>query len=108
VLIKSDSYPTYHLAVVVDDHLMEITHVIPRRGMKCKILSKHMISLLDYFRLAAASFYHTPNLRNPDTFKLSKACGRTVLIGIKRKDFYPKQFLISCSDGLESRPKGRN
>lgn len=70
VLIKSDGYPTYHLAVVVDDHLMEISHVI--RGEDwISSTPKHVI-LYESFGWETPIFVHTPLLRNPDHSKLSK------------------------------------
>ncbi|MEK9178318.1 MAG: glutamate--tRNA ligase, partial [Patescibacteria group bacterium] len=73
VLVKSDSFPTYHFAVVVDDHLMKVTHVI--RGEEwLSSLPKHVM-LYDFFGWEKPKFYHTPNLRNPDKSKLSKRHG---------------------------------
>ena len=70
VLMKSDGFPTYHLASVVDDHLMEITHVI--RGEEwINSMPKHLL-LYDAFGWDRPSFLHLPLLRNPDKSKLSK------------------------------------
>lgn len=70
VLIKSDGYPTYHLAVVVDDHLMNITHVI--RGEDWISSTPKHILLYDAFGWEKPQFAHTPLLRNADKSKLSK------------------------------------
>jgi glutamyl-tRNA synthetase len=70
VLLKSDGYPTYHLAVVVDDHLMEISHVI-RAEEWLTSLPKHVI-LYKAFGWDLPVFCHVPILRNPDRSKLSK------------------------------------
>lgn len=70
VLIKSDGYPTYHLAVVVDDHLMKITHVI--RGDEWISSTPKHILLYEAFGWELPVFAHTPILRNPDQSKLSK------------------------------------
>ncbi len=70
VLIKSDGYPTYHLAVVVDDHLMKITHVI--RGEEwISSTPKHVI-IYDVLGWERPVYAHTPLLRNPDRSKISK------------------------------------
>ena len=70
VLIKSDGMPTYHFANVVDDHLMEISHVI--RGEEwINSVPKHIL-LYQYFGWEAPAFCHMPLLRNPDKSKLSK------------------------------------
>lgn len=91
VLVKSDGFPTYHFAVVVDDHLMEITHVI--RGEEwISSLPKHVV-LYDYFEWEKPLFYHTPNLRNPDKSKLSKRHGHANVDWYKNEGFLPEAIL---------------
>ncbi len=70
VLMKSDGFPTYHLAVVIDDHLMEITHVI-RAEEWISSTPKHVL-LYQAFGWELPIFAHLPILRNPDKTKLSK------------------------------------
>jgi len=70
ILLKSDGYPTYHLAVVVDDHLMEISHVI-RAEEWISSTPKH-IFLYNAFGWELPVFAHVPILRNPNRSKLSK------------------------------------
>ncbi len=70
ILIKSDGYPTYHLAVVVDDHLMNITHVI--RGEDWIPSTPKHILLYEAFGWDKPQFAHTPLLRNIDKSKMSK------------------------------------
>ena len=70
VLQKSDGFPTYHLANVVDDHLMEISHVI--RGEEWISSTPKHILLYEYFKWDPPVFAHLPLLRNPDKSKLSK------------------------------------
>lgn len=70
VLLKSDGYPTYHLGVVVDDHLMEISHII-RAEEWISSTPKHII-LYESFGWKLPIFAHLPILRNPDRSKLSK------------------------------------
>ncbi len=70
VLIKSDGFPTYHMAVVVDDYLMKITHVI-RAEEWISSTPKHVL-LYDAFGWEKPVFAHVPILRNPDKSKLSK------------------------------------
>ena len=70
VLLKSDGFPTYHLAVVVDDHLMRISHVL--RGEEwISSMPKHQL-LYEAFGWQPPLHYHLPLLRNPDSSKLSK------------------------------------
>lgn len=70
VLMKSDGYPTYHLAHVVDDHLMRITHVI--RGDEWIASTPKHVLLYHAFGWEAPQFAHLPLLLNPDRSKLSK------------------------------------
>jgi len=70
VLLKSDGFPTYHLANVVDDHLMEITHVI-RAEEWLSSTPKHVV-LYDAFGWQAPEWIHMPLLRNLDKSKISK------------------------------------
>jgi glutamyl-tRNA synthetase len=70
VLLKSDGMPTYHLANVVDDHLMEISHVI-RAEEWISSTPKHVL-LYQAFGWDAPEFIHMPLLRNADKSKISK------------------------------------
>jgi glutamyl-tRNA synthetase len=70
VLVKSDGMPTYHLANVVDDHLMEITHVF--RGEEWVSSAPKHLLLYSYFGWQPPQLMHLPLLRNPDKSKLSK------------------------------------
>lgn len=91
VLLKSDGFPTYHLAVVIDDHLMEITHVV--RGEEwITSAPKHDI-LYDYFGWEKPLFFHTPLLRNPDKSKLSKRHGHTNVVWYQEEGFLPEAIL---------------
>jgi len=70
VIVKSDGFPTYHLAVVVDDHLMGITHVV--RGEEwISSTPKHLL-LYDWLGWERPAFAHMPLLRNTDRSKISK------------------------------------
>ena len=73
ILIKSDGYPTYHLANVVDDHLMKITHVI--RGEEWLSSTPKHVLLYEYLGWEIPKFAHLPLLLNPDKSKLSKRQG---------------------------------
>lgn len=70
ILLKSDGFPTYHLACVVDDHLMKITHVI--RGEEWLISAPKHIALYQAFGWTPPIFAHLGLLVNPDGTKLSK------------------------------------
>jgi glutamyl-tRNA synthetase len=100
VLVKSDGYPTYHLANVVDDHLMEMTHVI--RGEEwISSTPKHLL-LYRYFGWDAPVFCHFPLLRNPDKSKLSKRRNPTSILHYRARGFLPEallHFLGTLVDG---------
>ena len=73
IIIKSDGYPTYHFASVIDDYLMNISHVI--RGEEwISSLPKH-VALYNAFEWSVPKFCHLPLLLNPDKSKLSKRQG---------------------------------
>lgn len=91
VLLKSDGFPTYHLGVVVDDHEMEITHVV--RGEEWLPSSPKHIILYDYFGWEKPKFYHTPVLRNPDKSKLSKRHGHTNVLWYQESGYVPEAIL---------------
>ena len=84
VIIKSDGYPTYHLAVVVDDHLMEITHVV--RGEEWISSTPKHLQLYEYFGWKPPQFAHLPLLLNPDKSKLSKRQGDVAVEDYRQKD----------------------
>ena len=75
VLLKSDGFPTYHMAVVVDDHLMEITHVM-RGDEWISSFPKHIL-LYNAFGWTPPQFGHMPVVLGPDKKKLSKRHGAT-------------------------------
>ncbi|GAB2199192.1 glutamate--tRNA ligase [Sessilibacter sp. MAH4] len=91
VLLKSDGLPTYHLANVVDDHLMEITHVI--RGEEwINSAPKHKL-LYQYFGWEMPTLCHLPLLRNPDKSKLSKRKNPTSIWYYQRMGYLPEALL---------------
>lgn len=88
ILLKSDGMPTYHLANVVDDHLMAITHVI--RGEEwINSAPKHQL-LYEYFGWDMPVLCHLPLLRNPDKSKLSKRKNPTSILYYQRMGFLPE------------------
>jgi glutamyl-tRNA synthetase len=88
VLLKSDGNPTYHLAVVVDDHLMEISHII--RGEEWINSAPKHILLYQYFGWDMPELIHMPLLRNPDKSKLSKRKNPTSINFYERMGFLPE------------------
>jgi glutamyl-tRNA synthetase len=91
VLLKADGMPTYHLANVVDDHLMGITHVL--RGEEwINSAPKHML-LYEYFGWEMPVLCHMPLLRNPDKSKLSKRKNPTSILYYRRMGYLPEALL---------------
>jgi glutamyl-tRNA synthetase len=91
VLIKSDGFPTYHLAAVIDDHEMGITHVV--RGEEwISSTAKHVL-LYQYLNWDVPLFFHTTLLRNPDKSKLSKRHGHTSVTWYQEEGFLPQAIL---------------
>ncbi|HSW47967.1 MAG TPA: glutamate--tRNA ligase [Candidatus Saccharimonadales bacterium] len=91
VLLKSDGYPTYHLGVVVDDHLMEITHII-RAEEWISSTPKHVL-LYESFGWEMPIFAHLPILRNPDKSKLSKRKNPVWASWYLKEGFLPEAML---------------
>lgn len=92
VLLKSDGFPTYHLANVVDDHLMKITHVI--RGEEWLPSTPKHILLYRAFGWTLPEFAHLPLLLNPDRSKLSKRQGDVAVEDYIKKG-YTKEAIIN-------------
>ncbi|MCH8837535.1 MAG: glutamate--tRNA ligase [Candidatus Marinimicrobia bacterium] len=91
VLIKGDGFPTYHLANVVDDHLMEITHVI--RGEEwLPSMPKHLY-LYQSFGWEPPTFAHLPLLLNPDRSKLSKRQGHVAVEDYRDQGYLPEAMV---------------
>ena len=91
IIIKSDGYPTYHLASVVDDHLMQISHVI--RGEEwIPSLPKHYL-LYKSFNWEQPEFIHLPLLLNKDKTKLSKRQGDVAVEDYIQKGYLQKSLI---------------
>lgn len=91
VLLKSDGFPTYHLAVVVDDHLMEITHAI--RGVEwLPSVPKHVL-LYKSFGFTMPVIIHLPVILDPDGGKLSKRKGAVSAKGFIEEGYLPEAVL---------------
>lgn len=92
ILIKSDGFPTYHLAVVVDDHLMEISHVI-RAEEWISSTPKHVL-IYQYLGWQLPIFAHGPILRGSDRSKLSKR-KNPVWVGWYRQQGYLPEAILN-------------
>ena len=91
MLLKSDGFPTYHLANVVDDRLMEISHVI-RAEEWISSTPKHIL-LYRAFGWPPPVFIHMPLLRNKDKSKISKRKNPTSLLWYRQQGYLPEALL---------------
>lgn len=91
VLLKSDGFPTYHLANVVDDHFMEISHVI--RGEEWLSSTPKHVLLYEYLGWPLPGFAHLPLLLNPDKSKLSKRQGDVAVEEYRAKGYLPQALV---------------
>ncbi len=91
VIIKSDGYPTYHLAVVVDDHRMEISHII--RGEEWLSSTPKHFMLYEYSGWEPPQMAHLPLLLNPDRSKLSKRSGHVAVEDYKAMGILPEALV---------------
>ena len=105
VLLKSDGLPTYHLAVVVDDHLMGVTHVI--RGEEWIPTSPIHVLLYQAFGWDEPVWIHMPVLKNASGKKLSKRKDDTNLDSYRRQGFLPEALLTYLGTMGYSMPGGR-
>lgn len=106
VLLKSDGYPTYHLAAVVDDHLMKISHVI--RGDEWMSSAPKHVYLYEAFGWTPPIFMHMPLLLGKDGRKLSKRKNPTSIFYYRDSGYLPEAFCnfltlmgYSMADGRE-------
>lgn len=91
VILKSDGFPTYHLAHVVDDHLMETNPVI--RGPEwISSIPKH-VQLFESFGWEIPQYAHIPVILGPDKSKLSKRHGTKPASGFRKDGFLPEAIL---------------
>lgn len=91
VLVKTNGFPTYHLAVVVDDHLMEISHVL--RGEEWLPSTPKQIILHAMLGWDMPVYAHVPLLLNPDKKKLSKRQGDVSVEDFLAKGYLPEALL---------------
>ncbi len=88
VLLKSDGWPTYHLANVVDDYLQGVTHVI--RGDEWISSTPKHVFLYQSFGWTVPIFAHAPIIKGPDGSKLSKRHGDTRCLDYREKGYLPE------------------
>ena len=104
ILIKSDGFPTYHFAVVIDDHLMEISHII--RGEDWLSSTPKHVLLYRYFNWEPPIFVHPSLMLSKDGGKLSKRKGDVAVEDFIEKGYLPEALInfigliiLSVKDG---------
>jgi len=105
ILLKSDGFPTYHLAVVVDDYLMQISHVI-RAEEWLPSTPKHIL-LYQALGWKLPQFAHLPILRNPDRSKLSKRKNPVWAQWYLEQGYFPEAVLNYLGLMAYSHPEGK-
>ena len=91
VIVKSDGFPTYHFANVVDDHLMEVTHVL--RGVEWQVSTPKHLMIYKAFCWRPPEFGHLPLIMNQDGTKLSKRQGDLHLESLRKAGYFPESVL---------------
>jgi glutamyl-tRNA synthetase len=104
VLLKSDGWPTYHLANVVDDHLMEITDVL--RGEEWISSTPKHVLLYEFFGWEPPRFGHFPILLTPSRAKLSKRRGAPDILDLRANGYLP-EAVVNFLARLGWSPEGK-
>ncbi|XP_072762237.1 nondiscriminating glutamyl-tRNA synthetase EARS2, mitochondrial [Anoplolepis gracilipes] len=91
IIVKSDGYPTYHFANVVDDHFMEISHVL--RGVEWQVSTPKHIMLYNAFGWCPPKYGHLPLILNADGSKLSKRQGDIKIESFREQGIFPLALL---------------
>lgn len=91
VLLKSDGFPTYHLANIVDDHLMRISHIL-RADEWLSSTPRHVL-LYQAFKWEPPLFAHLPMILGPDKSKLSKRHGAMSVTELEGQGYFPEAVL---------------
>ena len=91
VLIKEDGFPTYHFAVVIDDHLMKITHIV--RGDEWISSTPKHVFMYEAFGWDMPTFVHLPTVLNKNGKKLSKRNDDVSVEDFKEKGYLPQALI---------------
>lgn len=105
VLLKSDGFPTYHLGVVVDDHVMKISDVI--RGPEWISSTPKHVLLYQFFGWELPHFAHIPLLLNADKSKMSKRKNDVSILSYKQQGYLPEALINFLAQQGWSHPEGK-
>ncbi|KAK6644851.1 hypothetical protein RUM43_001124 [Polyplax serrata] len=109
VIMKADGFPTYHFANVIDDHLMNITHVL--RGVEWQLSTSKHILLYRALNWKPPIYGHFPLLLNSDGTKLSKRQGDVHICGLRKEGYFPNailNFIIRYGGGFDIQQKEKD
>ncbi|XP_012278507.1 probable glutamate--tRNA ligase, mitochondrial [Orussus abietinus] len=109
VIIKADGFPTYHFANVVDDHLMEISHVL--RGVEWQISTPKHLMMYKAFGWLPPQFGHLPLLLNSDGSKLSKRQGDVRVDAYREQGIFPLalvNYITHAGGGFNRKNDGQH
>ncbi|KZC09481.1 putative glutamate--tRNA ligase, mitochondrial [Dufourea novaeangliae] len=104
IIIKSDGYPTYHFANVVDDHFMEITHVL--RGIEWQISTPKHLMMYKAFNWIPPKYGHLPLILNSDGTKLSKRQNDIHIEFLRKEGVFPLaviNYVIHAGGGFDNK-----
>ncbi|MCH8297596.1 MAG: glutamate--tRNA ligase [Chloroflexi bacterium] len=104
IILKSDGFPTYHLAVVADDHLMEISHVM--RAEEWLPSTPRHLQLIEALGFEPPQFAHLPMIMGPDRAKLSKRHGATAIGEYEHDGYLPeamRNFMVLLGWSLDDK-----
>ncbi|CAK9823898.1 Probable glutamate--tRNA ligase, mitochondrial [Anthophora retusa] len=104
IIIKSDGYPTYHFANVVDDHLMEISHVL--RGIEWQVSTPKHIMMYKAFNWTPPIYGHLPLILNSDGSKLSKRQNDIHIESFRKEGIFPLavlNYVIHAGGGFDNK-----
>jgi len=105
VLMKSDGFPTYHMGVVVDDHVMEISHII--RGEEWISSTPKHVLLYRFLEWDIPVYAHMSLLRNPDKSKLSKRKNPVWVSWYKEQGYLPEALINYLATMAWAHPEGK-
>ncbi|XP_050453896.1 probable glutamate--tRNA ligase, mitochondrial [Cataglyphis hispanica] len=109
IIVKSDGYPTYHFANVIDDHFMEISHVL--RGVEWQVSTPKHIMLYNAFGWNPPMYGHLPLILNANGSKLSKRQGDIKIESFREQGIFPLallNYVVSAGGGFHKEQQNQD
>lgn len=95
IILKTDGFPTYHFAHVIDDHLMRVSHVL--RGQEWLLSTPKHIAIFEAFGWKQPKYGHLPLICNPDGSKISKRQNDIDVLSYRDRGYFPETLLLYLS-----------